>query len=120
MPASNASPLTPNAAIVELPQGAPREAYRLVEENELVFELREDAYIAVPQSIPADEAEIAQAQAQDFPLYINDFKYSLEHTAFLIAPPEKGDGIRYTQYSLLYQAAVSGDSILSLMYHQLD
>ena len=39
---------------------------------------------------------------------------------FLIAPPEKGDGIRYTQYSLLYQAAVSGDSILSLMYHQLD
>ena len=60
------------------------------------------------------------AQAQDFPLYINDFKYSLEHTAFLIAPPEKGDGIRYTQYSLLYQAAVSGDSILSLMYHQLD
>ena len=112
--------VTARPARVELPQGAPREAYRLVEENELVFELREDAYIAVPQTIPLDKAEIAQAQAQDFPLYINDFKYSLEHTAFLIAPPEKGDGIRYTQYSLLYQAAVSGDSILSLMYHQLD
>ena len=52
--------VTARPARVELPQGAPREAYRLVEENELVFELREDAYIAVPQSIPADQAEIAR------------------------------------------------------------
>lgn len=112
--------VTARPARVELPQGAPQEAYRLAEESELVFELREDAYIAVPQTIPADEAEITQASAQDFPVYISDYKYSLEHTAFLIAPPDKGDGIRYTQYSLLYQAAVAGDSILSLMFHQLD
>ena len=43
--------VTARPARVELPQGAPREAYRLVEENELVFELREDAYILDSRSV---------------------------------------------------------------------
>lgn len=107
-------------ARVELPLGGGEQDYRLVEEPEQVFELRQDAYIAVPQDIPVAGAVITQAQAQDFPIYISEFMQNLEQADFEVAPPDKGDGIRYTEYSLLYQAAVAGDSILSLTYHKLD
>lgn len=112
--------VTARPARVELPQGAPQADYRLVEEGERVYELHQEAYVAVPEDIPVEGTEIRQAQVQDFPIYISEFKQSLEHTAFLIDPPEKGDGIPYTEYSLLYRAAVAGESILSLTYYQLD
>ena len=112
--------VTARPARVELPEGAPQTDYRLVEEGERVYELHQEAYVAVPEDIPVEGTEIRQAQVQDFPIYISEFKQSLEHTAFLIDPPEKGDGIPYTEYSLLYRAAVAGESILSLTYYQLD
>lgn len=107
-------------ARVELPLGGGGQDYRLVEGAEQVFELRRDAYIAVPQDIPLERAMIRQTQAVDFPVYFSEFMQILEQAAFETLPPEKGDGILYTEYSLLYQAAVSGDSILSLTYHPLD
>ena len=107
-------------ARVELPLGGGEQDYRLVEEAEQLFELREDAYVAVPQEIPLDGAVIRQTQARDFPVYFSEFLQILQQARFETLPPEKGDGILYTEYSLLYQAAVSGDSILSLTYHLLD
>lgn len=111
--------VTARPARVELPQGAPQEQYRLVEEAEQTFSLMPDAYLSVPQSIPIAQVDLAQAATADFPIYLNDFMRSLSNASFSAAPPEKGDGIGYTQYSLLYRAAVSGNSILSLTYFDI-
>ncbi|NLD33301.1 MAG: hypothetical protein GX653_00155 [Clostridiales bacterium] len=111
--------ITARPARVEVPPGAPEDSYILIEDGEQTYALAKEAYVAVPQGIPVYDVRLQQAQAADFPMYLHEFKHRLDTTAFAQEPPNKGDGIPYTAYSLLYRAAIREGIIASLTYYEL-
>lgn len=111
--------VTARPARVELPEGARSDEYILVEDFEETYSLRADAYVAVPAELPIYEVRLLQSQAEDFPIYLNEFLRKMDQTKFELEPPEKGNGIFYRDYSLLYHAAVQAGEIASLTYCEL-
>lgn len=106
-------------ARVELPEGARGDEYILVEEPQEVYPLRSDAYLAVPADLPIYEVRLQQARAEDFPIYLNELLNKIDSVEFSAEPPEKGDGIPYREYSLLYRAALLEGQIASLTFCEL-